>query len=226
MKTGQLPKLRILLADDHETVRAGLKAILSGQTDMEVVGEAADGEAAVAQARKLNPDVVVMDLSMPGMNGLRTATMLRQECPGARIVTLTRHSESGFVRQLLQAGVSAYVLKQSRSVEVLEAIRAAATNRTFLDPAIVGKVVGEVFGLSAPTGTDAPRSADVHLSPREEEVLRQVAWGYSQKEIAGTLQVSVKTIESHKANAMHKLGMKSRIDVVRYALLRGWLEEN
>jgi len=220
-----VPKLKILLADDHETVRAGLRAILGAQSDMEVVGEAADGDSTLDQARHLRPDVIVMDLSMPGVSGLRIAAQLREKCPSARIVTLTRHSESGFVRQLLQAGVSGYVLKQSRSSELVRGIRAAAANRTFLDPAIVDKVVGEAFGR--PSNRDAiPHVPEAHLSPREDEVLRLVAWGHSQKEVATKLEVSVKTVETHKANAMHKLGLTSRIDVVRYALLRGWLEEN
>jgi DNA-binding NarL/FixJ family response regulator len=215
-------KLRILLADDHETVREGLKAILNSQSDMEVVAEAADGRAAVMQAVAVRPDVVVLDVTMPRLNGLKATESLRRCCPEARVLTLTRHSDQGYISQLLRAGVSGYVLKQSRATELLRAIRAVAGGSTFIDPTIANRVVGEVGRRIPPAAVAGDRPA---LTAREEEVLRLVAWGYSNKAIAARLNLSVKTIETHKANAGHKLGLHSRLDIVRFALLQGWLQD-
>lgn len=213
-------KLRVLLADDHQTVLEGLKLIIGAQSDMEVVGEAGDGRAAVELAQKLLPDVVVMDVSMPGMNGLKATQKLNECCPDVRILALTRHKDSGYLQQLLRAGASAYVLKQSPAMEMLHAIRAIANGGKYLDPAVAGRVMG--------TFSDQPilrGDSKANLTEREIEVLRLIAWGYSNKEIAARLDLSVKTVEVHKANAMKKLGMQSRIDIVRYSMLQGWLEE-
>ena len=210
-------KLRILLADDHETVREGLKAILNAQSDMEVVAEAPDGQAAVEQAAALCPDVVIMDVSMPRVNGLRATQAIRETCPQVKVVTLTRHADDSYLQQLLRAGAAGYVLKQSRTSEVLQAIRAVAGGRTYIDPSLARHVAGR---MGTRTAADRPS-----LSRREEEVLRLVAWGYSNKEIAARLALSVKTIETHKANAAQKLGLSNRIEIVRFALLQGWLHD-
>jgi DNA-binding NarL/FixJ family response regulator len=218
-----MAKLRILLADDHETVREGLKAILNGQPDMEVIGEAADGRAAVLEARKLRPDVVVMDVSMPGVNGLQATQAMKASCPQVRVLTLTRHADDGYLLQLLRAGASGYVLKQSRAAEVLHAIRAVSGGGTYVDPAVADKLVGSLGRGAQPPAEGITKPP---LSAREEEVLRLVAWGYSNKEIAAQLDLSVKTIETHKANATQKLGLQNRIDIVRFALLQGWLRDD
>jgi len=215
-------KVRILLADDHEAVREGLKSILNAQPDMEVIGEAPDGTAAVARSIELRPDVVVMDVSMPRLNGLKATEMLHRRCPQLKILTLTRHAEQGYVQQLLGAGASGYVLKRSRAVELLQAIRAVASGGTYLDPAVAGAIADE-YGRRAHS-TLTPESSR-GISPRETEILRLVAWGYSNKEIAAQLKLSVKTVETHKTNAMNKLGMHNRIDIVRFALLQGWLQD-
>src|SRR5918993_2185622 len=136
-----MAKLRILLADDHETVREGLKSIVNAQADMEVVGEAADGAAAVSCALALLPDIVIMDISMPQVNGLKATEVMKTRCPGAKVLTLTRHADGGYLHQLLRAGASGYVLKQSRSAELLQAIRAVAAGGTYLDPAVAGRIV-------------------------------------------------------------------------------------
>jgi DNA-binding NarL/FixJ family response regulator len=214
-------RLNVLLVEDHETVRAGLRLIIDGQTDMAVVGEAAEGSAALGKAQVLAPDIVVMDISMPGLNGVEATRALRQAQPGTRIVTLTRHREPGYLDLLLRAGASAYVLKQSRPAELLAAIRAVARGGTYVDPSIAGQITREPI-RKAVTRT----SVESPLSPRETQVLRLIAWGHSNKDIAGQLEVSVKTVETHKANAMHKLGLQSRIDIVRYALLHGWLRDS
>ena len=216
-----MAKLRVLLAEDHETVREGLKLILNAQPDMEVVGEAENGQEAVSRTRALAPDVVVLDISMPRLNGLKATQAIKECCPKVKVLTLTRHADDGYLQQLLRAGVSGYVLKQSRSSELLHAIRAVAGGGKYVDPSIADKLLGDYRNRQH----DAGASAKASLTPREEEVLRLIAWGYSNKEIAGRLELSVKTIETHKANAMHKLGMASRIDIVRFALLQGWLED-
>src|SRR6476469_7534455 len=219
MPTAQ--KTRIFLADDHETVREGLKLLLNAQSDMEVVGEASDGAAALRSVGHLKPDIIVLDVSMPGMNGLKAAEALRQSSPDVKVLTLSRHSDDGYLHQLLRAGAAGYVLKQSRPTELLHAIRSVAAGGRYLDPSVAGKVMSG-YKRRHPEDEAIGGSA---LSARETEVVRLIAWGYTNKEIAAQLDLSVKTVETHKANAMHKLGVRSRIDIVRYALLQGWLQD-
>ncbi len=218
---GAAAKLRVLLAEDHEMVREGLKALVNAQADMEVVGEAEDGRVAVERAQALQPDVLVMDITMPGLNGLKATERVKQLCPQVKVLTLTRHTDAGFIQQLFAAGATGYVLKQSASAELVRAIRAVASGGNFLDPQITGKVIGGYLSQQARVGDDTPGE----ISGREAEVLRLIAWGHSNKEIAAHLQISVKTVEAHKANTMKKLGLGSRIDIVRYALLQGWLQD-
>ncbi len=212
-------KVRVLLADDHETVREGLKAVLHAQPDMEVVGEAADGQQALDAARKLRPQVVILDISMPRMNGLVATREIRQACPHTRVLALTRHAEQGYLQRLLRAGASGYILKQSRVMELPQAIRAVATGGTFIDPSIATDLIAELQREGPPA--DARRE----LTPRETQVLKLMAWGHSNQEIAAKLELSVKTVETHKTKAMGKLGMRSRIDVVQFAVLEGWLKD-
>jgi two-component system response regulator NreC len=210
--------LRVLLVDDHVTVRHGLKLLIESQPDMKVVAEASDGNAAIESAVALKPDVVVMDISMPGMNGLVATRKLKQRQPATAIVTLTRHSDDAYLQELLRAGVSGYVLKQSAPTELLQAIRAAAAGGQYLDSTITARVTAAFLGK--PNRVSRPVTA---VSERESEVLRLIASGYSNKEIAAHLSLSVKTVEAHKANAMRKLGLSGRIDIVKYATLQGWL---
>ena len=212
-------QLRILLADDHVTVRHGLKLLIDSQPDMKVVSEASDGQAALQRALELKPDVVVMDISMPGMNGLVATRQLKQLRPDAAIITLTRHSDDAYLQELLRAGVSGYVLKQSAPAELIQAIRAAAAGGQYLDSSLTSRVTA---GFLAREGKPLGK-AGVTVSQRESDVLRLIASGYSNKEIAAQLNLSVKTIEAHKANAMRKLGLTGRIDIVKYTVLQGWL---
>ena len=213
-------KIRIVIADDHGTMREGLRLLMNSQPDLEVVGEASDGREAIRLACQLSPDVLLMDISMPGMNGLEATKKVKEQCPNIRVLTLTRHSDNGFLRQLLAAGASGYALKLSSADDLIRAIRTVSAGGTYIDPAIADKLV------SARSTSKTGPTPGVDLSEREEEVLRMIAWGHSNKEIASRLNLSVKTIEVHKANAMQKLNMTGRIDIVRYAVLRGWLKDS
>ena len=215
-----MTKLRIMLADDHETVREGLKMIVNAQDDMEVVGFAADGREAVTKAQELLPDVLVMDISMPKLNGLKATQKINEVCPQVKVLTLSRHADDGYIRELLGAGACAYVLKQSAPSELIHAIRAVAAGGKYIDPKLAGKVMGNYSERTA------RGEAKGSLTDRESETLRLIALGYSNKEIAARLSLSVKTVEVHKANAMRKLNITSRIDLVRYAIFQGWLQDH
>ena len=211
--------LRVLLADDHVTVRHGLKLLIDSQPDMAVIAEASDGDSAVQGALDLSPDIVVMDISMPGTNGLAATRTLKQLRPDAAIVVLTRHGDDAYLQEFLRAGVAGYVLKQSASAELLQAIRAVAAGGQYLDSSLTARVTDAFLSRK---GKRVSKTAAA-LTERESEVLRLIATGYSYKEIAARLSVSVKTVDAHKVNAMRKLDLNGRIDIVKYAVLQGWL---
>ena len=214
-----MAKLQIFLADDHMVVREGLKTLINGQPDMLVIGEAGDGETAWQQARECQPDVVIMDVTMPGLNGVLATTRLKHACPHIKVLALSVHDDTSYLRQLLTAGAAGYVLKHAAADDLIQAIRIVAAGGIYLDPALAGHVVAryvQVPGVaSALLGTD--------LSERETEVVQRIAHGYSNKEIAAQLNLSVKTVETYRARAMEKLGIDSRAELVRYALEHGWL---
>jgi len=212
--------IRVLLADDHETVRHGLRLLIDGQPDMVVVGEVSNGRRAIHEAQALRPSVVVLDISMPDVSGLEAAREITALAPGVAIVALSRYSEDGYVQALLSAGARGYVLKQSPSPELLAAVRAVAEGRPYLDAALTDRVAGAYLARHA---VAEPRPK--RISDREAEVLRLIAIGYSNKEIAQHLDISVKTVEVHKANATRKLDLRGRVDIVRYALHQGWLHD-
>jgi DNA-binding NarL/FixJ family response regulator len=215
-------KLRIFLADDHAVVREGLKALINAQAGMQVIGEAADGQAALDAATELQPDVVVMDISMPGLGGAKATEQLKRAHPQLQVLALTMHEDKGYLRQILEAGAAGYVLKRAAAEELVRAIRTVADGGVYLDPALAGKVVGNFVRKS---GAKEP-ALGTDLSGREEEVVRLIAQGYSNKEIAARLSLSVKTVETYKARSLEKLGLHGRADLVRYALQRGWLQTN
>lgn len=202
-------------------MREGVKLLVNAQPDMEVVGEADDGEQAIKEVERLDPDILIMDISMPGVNGLRATKRLRQMSSEIKILTLSRHTDDGYLQQLLAAGANGYVLKQSAPANLINAIREIANGNAYLDPALTRKVIGGYADRSAALRGEGHRE----LTDRESEVLRLISLGYSNKEIAASLDLSVKTIEVHKANAMKKLGISGRIDIVRYAILQGWMQD-
>lgn len=216
-------RIRVLIADDHVTIREGLKLLVDSQPDMECVGEASDGYEAVELAQSVLPNVVLMDVSMPQMNGLMATKRIKQLCPQVKVLMLTRHSEEGYLQELIRAEASGYVLKQSPSSEMLNAVRAVAAGNSYLDSSLTGRVIDGYLGRERTI--DSVAASGRELSQREADVLRQIAEGYANKEIAARLSISVKTVEVHKSNAQKKLGLKGRVDIVRYALLRGWLKE-
>jgi DNA-binding NarL/FixJ family response regulator len=214
-------KLRILLVDDHEMFREGIRLLLGSQTDFEVVGEASDGEEARRKIEALRPDLVVMDVSMPRGNGVQLMEYLKRSGSVPRVLVLTAFSDSAYLRQMLAAGAAGYVLKRAASEELIEAIRVVAAGRTYLDPGVAGSVVSGFIEQKKVRGS---RAGD-EITERERQVLCDVAQGFTNREIASRLQISVKTVETHKAKLREKLGLRSRAEIVRYALQQGWLKD-
>jgi DNA-binding NarL/FixJ family response regulator len=215
-------KIKVLLAEDHKTVRAGVKMIIDAEDDMTVIGEAGNGRDAIELARELNPDVILMDISMPELNGLIATAKLKRISPDVKILALTRHTDQAYLQELLQAGVNGYLLKQSAADELLRAIRVVMQGGSFLDTEITGKV------LAGYTEKNIKLRGEIRgekLTERESEVLRHIALGYSNREIAQKMDISVKTVEAHKANALKKLDMSSRREIMTYAILQGWMRE-
>lgn len=213
--------VRIVLADDHEVVRAGMKAMLEASRGIEIVGEARNGEEAIARARELKPDVVVMDLSMPVLGGAEATARLSRELPEVKVLVLTSFDDRGHLTRLLDAGAAGYVLKRAAADELVRAIRMVAEGGSYVDPGLAGSLL-----RSGRRASDAFTVPSASLSEREEAVLRAIAWGQSNKEIAATLEISTKTVETYKARITEKLGLRTRTEMVRYALSRGWLAES
>jgi len=215
-------EISVLIAEDHKTVRAGLRLIIDAEPDMQVIGEAGDGREAIRLAQELQPSVLLMDISMPGVSGLTAAATVKRTAPNVKILTLTRHTDKAYLQELLQAGISGYVLKQSDSDEVLRAVRTIARGGNYVDPGITG----DLFAiLTSNASADHLIRQSESLNERETEVLRRVALGYSNKEIADQLDTSIKTIETQKASAQRKLNIKGRNEIVNYAILQGWFNE-
>jgi two-component system, NarL family, response regulator NreC len=215
-----MARIRVLLADDHAVLRAGLRMLINAQADMEVVGEASTGEEGVRQARALKPDVVLMDITMPGAGGIEATCRIVRDCPGVRVLALTMHDDAAYLRSVLAAGASGYVLKRSADTELLSAIRLTHRGETYLEASLAGVVVQEALGRKARQTEAAPGEA---LSDREREVLRLVAQGHTNQHVADRLSLSIKTVETYRARLMTKLGLKTRADLVRYALSAGLL---
>ncbi len=216
-------KLRVILVDDHAVIREGLVSLIDAQSDMQVIAQAGDGREGIEQARLLRPDVVVMDVSMPEMNGIEATRIIKRELAETRILALTAYDNPVYMRQLAEAGATGYVLKRSAAQEVIGAIRAVASGANYFDRAMMNES-NAVGSFNAKRLRGEIKSGEI--TDREQEVLLLTAHGYTNKEIAERLYISVKTVETHKSNVMAKLNLKNRADAVRYALHQGWLRDS
>lgn len=212
-----LRKLRIVIADDHTLVRAGLVGLLTNMDDVNVVGEAADGREALRLIKDLQPDIVILDVSMPELNGLDTAERARQVSPETKVIILSMHGIEEYVALALKAGAAGYLLKDAAKAELEMAVKAVAQGQFYLSPAISRQVV-EDYLHGGPTGVDL-------LSARQREILQLIAEGKSTREIADSLHLSIKTIESHRAQLMERLGIHDLAGLVRYALRKGLISQ-
>jgi DNA-binding NarL/FixJ family response regulator len=216
LKSRAEPKTRVLLADDHKIVRDGLRALLENQPQVQVVAEAEDGDMTVRLAKELRPDVVVMDVAMPGMDGIEATRQIAAQFPDMKVLTLSMHSDRRFVRGMLSAGASGYMLKDCAFRELVDGIRAVAAGRIYLSPGVAGMVVEDyVSDLTNPShGTS-------DLTARKRDVLRFVADGRTTREIASDLHISVKTVEAHRRQIMQKLDIRSIAELTKYAVREG-----
>ena len=210
--------IRVIIVDDHAVVRSGLKLLLAGQDDIEVVGEAGDAKGAIFEARSANPDVILLDVVMPGASGIDVTPQLLHEHPEAKVLILSMQDDPRYVREAFEAGAAGYVLKEAADSEVVAAVREVAGGGRYVNPALGARLV------AADTAA-RKRAEEDPLSDREREVLRLLALGHTNQEIAKMLYISVRTAETHRAHIMQKLSLHSRADLVRYALANGLLDE-
>jgi two-component system, NarL family, response regulator NreC len=208
-------KIRILLADDHAVVRQGFKLIINQEADMEVVGEASDGEATVRLTQQLHPQLVILDIAMPGVNGVEATRRIAESYPEAKVLILSMHKDAVYVREALRAGAKGYLLKESIDTDFLRAIRAVAQGDGFLSPEVSGTVLEEYQQVADPFD---------QLTAREREVLQMLAEGKVAKEIATALDISVYTVDAHRGRIMKKLGLHSSTEIVRFAMRKGLVQ--
>ncbi len=209
--------IRVLVADDHGVLRAGLRALLNAEADMQVVGEAADGLTALRLADELKPDVILLDLNMPGPGGLEVMRQLRERVPAARVLILTVYEDEALLRQAIEAGAGGYITKRAIEAELIGAVRAVQRGDLYVHPSLTRAL------LTLPTPPVADKNLVEQLTPRELDVLRYIARGYTNRQIAEELCLSVRTVESHRANLMDKLNARGRVELVRYAREHGLL---
>lgn len=214
-------EVRVLLADDHAVLRAGLALLLNGQQDFVVVGEASSGLAVTALAEELQPDLILLDLSMPGLSGLEAIPIIKQKAPDTQILVLTMHDDPEYLRQALKSGASGYILKKAADTELLSAMRSVMLGEVYIHPAMTKSLLGDILPKTNDTGTEDAWSA---LSKRERQVLKLVALGHTSVEIAEKLMLSAKTVDTYRARGMEKLDLKTRAALVRFALQRGLLD--
>jgi len=211
-------KIRILLADDHKLMRSGLRVLLEQQADLTVVGEASDGREAVALVASQRPDVLVMDIGMPNLNGIEAATQITQSHPEISIVMLSMHSDESYVLRALKAGAKGYLLKDSAEADLIRAIHAVADGKSFFSPAVSKVLLDDYVRKLRRSGTEDPYDL---LTPREREILQLVAEGKSNKDVAQLLNLSVYTVETHRSNIMEKLNLHGVPELILYAVRKG-----
>ncbi len=213
-------RLRVFIADDHAVLRAGLRMLIEAQPDMQVVGEAEDGEEAVRRMLSLHPDVALIDVNMPKLDGLETIRQLKAAAPRVRALVLSMYDDEGYLRRALEYGAAGYVLKKAADTEVMAAIRAVARGEVYVYPSLTHLLVNRYLGRAK---EPQPSPSSEELSEREMEVLRLLAAGYTSQQVGNQLALSAKTVETYKARVMEKLNLQSRVDLVRYALRHGLL---
>ena len=209
--------IRVLLVDDHTVLRDGLKALLNHEYDLEVIGDASDGREAIMLAETLEPDLIITDIAMPGLNGIESVRILRQNQPQLKIIILSMYSNQEYVLEALQAGANGYVVKQADAGEVLTAIRAVMAGGAYLSPTISKHLIDDYLSQN-PEDFSGPR-----LTTREREVAQLLAEGESTRSISERLTISIKTVETHRMNIMKKLNAKNQTDIIKYALKKGWI---
>jgi two-component system response regulator NreC len=214
--------IRILIADDHNVVRSGLRVLLNAEEDLEVVEEAGTGEETVERTVAMRPDICLLDIGMPGINGLEAARRIREQAPEVRIIVLTMYDDEAYLRQFLEMGAAGFVLKKAADTELVNAIRAVHRGESFVYPSLMRRLI-DSYLEQEPSTTDTRGGEEI--SPREGEVLRLVALGYTSQQVADELCISVSTVETHRSHIMEKLGLRGRAQLVRYALAKGILSD-
>lgn len=214
-------EIRLLLADDHAVVRSGLRMLLQAQPDMKIIGEAETGQEAIRRVAELKPDVVLMDIEMPGMNGIEATRRIKAESPQAAVLALTMYEDDQYFFEMLRAGASGYVPKRAAPDELVSAIRAVSRGEVFLYPSLAGRLVQDYLTRGRP---DEQEPVTDELTPREQEVLKLIAEGLSNNEIADQLVISAKTVDRHRENIMRKLNLHNRVELVKYALRKGLID--
>jgi len=220
--TGTGNKVRVLLADDHTILRAGLKMMLNAQPDIEVIGEASDGRQAVLEAQRLQPDVIIMDITMPEVNGIEATRQVKKLQPDVRVLVLTMHENEEYLFQMLRAGAAGYMLKEAADTELISAIRVVSSGRFYLSPSAQSMMVSDYLQR---VRTGEERDSYSALTEREREILKLVAEGYTNNQIGERLFISPKTVDTHRSHIMDKLNLHSRAELVKYAMRRGLLED-
>lgn len=211
--------IRVLLADDHAIVRDGISAVVARCKDIEIVGQVVDGKQAIDAVARLRPDVVLMDITMPVMNGLEATREIRKQFPATRVLVLTQHENKEYIMPLLQAGAVGYISKRARAQEVLQAIRTVHTTGAYLPPEIASRVV-----TALAESQDANATNSILLTEREIQIVRLIAEGLSSRQIAERLSISVKTVDTHRSNIMEKLGVRNSAELIKYAIREGILD--
>jgi DNA-binding NarL/FixJ family response regulator len=219
-----MKKITILLVDDHTVLRQGLRALLLTEPDLEIVGEASNGRQAVQLAGKLAPDVVVMDIAMPQLNGLEATNQIRKEAPQAKVLILSSYADDEYVHQLTEAGAVGYLIKQTAANELIKAIREVYKGNAYFSPSIAKRLLNRYQEFFLKGGKPLSKKAAVHLTSRESEVLQLVAEGQGNKQIASDLGISIKTVEKHRQQAMNKLNIHDVAGLTRYAIAQGIIE--
>jgi DNA-binding NarL/FixJ family response regulator len=218
-----MKRIAVLLVDDHTVVRQGLRALLESESDLKVVGEAENGRQAVRLAKKILPDVVVMDVAMPVLNGIEATRQICKEIPATKVLGLTSYGDDEYVTQLMQAGASGFLIKQTAADDLLKAIRQVNEGKTYFSPSVAKRLREQKFELVS-NGHHTNKAGE--LTSRESEVLQLIAEGFANKQVAAELSISIKTVEKHRQQVMNKLNIHDVAGLTRYAIARGWVESS